>query len=75
MVADRGSAPSGQVLTAVGFSAVPPSPGCWMFTNSDVRSGVAVMPVISQPFGPTRKRFTSPVSGSASSIWLLHAIG
>jgi hypothetical protein len=63
MVADRGKAPSGQVLTAVGFAAVPPSPGCWMFTNSVVRSGVAVMPVISQPLGPTRKRLTSPVSG------------
>ena len=71
-VAGRGrrgllSLPYGQLLTREGYcgEGAPParlfqyvvdSPGCWMLTNSVRWSGVAVMPVISQPRGPVMKR-------------------
>lgn len=75
-VAGRGrrgfaASPKGQLLTADGnctlgaplrlFQNVVDSPGCWMFTNIVRRSGVMVTPVISQPRGPVRNRFTSAV--------------
>ena len=42
-----------------------------MSMNIVRKSGVAITPVISQPFGPTRKRRVSPVVTSAASIMLL----
>ena len=61
-VAERGRAlpPSGQWLP--NWPGVPMaalgvvSPGCWMLTNSARPSPDSAMPVISQSFGPTRKR-------------------
>lgn len=38
-------------------------------------SGVIIMPVISQPGGPVRKRRTSPVLVSPASIWFLPDVG
>ena len=60
-VAARGRPlPSGQALTAVGLlgslRSLAVSPGCWMFTNMLFPSGVVTTPVISQPFGPVKKR-------------------
>jgi hypothetical protein len=59
-VAERGRpapTPSGKVEIAVGRSGSArsegDSPGCWMAMNIVVASGVIVMPVISQPRGPT----------------------
>ena len=49
----------------------PSSPGCCTPTNRVRQSGVKVRPVISQATGPVRKRRTSPLAGSAHSIWLL----
>jgi hypothetical protein len=64
MVEERGrdgvvTAPAwlaGQLL--VMLAGLPPSPGCWMLTNSDLPSGVEKMPVTSHSRGPTRKRFS-----------------
>src|SRR5262245_50924140 len=78
MSADRGrppASPSGQELYCFGFAgSFEPdgaSPGCWMPTNIVRSSGVTKTPVISQEFGPTRKRRVSRERGSAHSIWLL----
>src|SRR5690606_23765171 len=56
----------------IGVLGWPPiSPGCCTFTNIAVPSGLNASPVISQADGPTRKRRSSPVRTSATSIWLL----
>jgi hypothetical protein len=47
---------SGQWLVMA--ASVPFSPGCWTLKNRVLPSGVTAMPVISQSFGPTRKRRT-----------------
>ena len=78
-VAERGRPPaaSGHFENASGstsgatsglFGWLPYSPGCCTFTKTYFWSGVNVMPVISQPEGPTRKRRISRVDGSATSI-------
>jgi hypothetical protein len=40
------------------------SPGCWTLMNRLRKSGVALIPVISQAFGPVRKRRISPLATS-----------
>src|SRR5688500_2339961 len=61
---------AGSVLPAVRLLGQVPF-GCWMLTKNVFRSGVQVRPVISQPFGPTRKRLDSLVVGSTAYIALL----
>src|SRR6187551_1947868 len=70
-VAERGRAvpPSGQLL--VKLVGVERSPGCWIFTNMVFISGVPVTPVTSASIGPTKKRLSCLVTGSAANIWLL----
>ena len=77
-VAERGRPPvtplnwfAGQPEPASGLRGCerPPatSPGCWLLTNRLQPSGVAHRPLISQPFGPVRKRRISPLRTSARS--------
>src|SRR5687768_13584145 len=61
---------AGSVLPVVRLLGQAPF-GCWMLTKNVFRSGVQVRPVISQPFGPTRKRLDSFVVGSTAYIALL----
>src|SRR5262245_33964451 len=79
MQAERGrspASPSGHELRNFGLvgsvgKSSGSSPGCWIPTNIVFSSGVVNTPVISHCLGPTRKRRTSPVAGSAQTIWLL----
>ena len=71
IVADRGLVNlslSGQLETALGLAGSErsegDSPGCWTLINIVFKSGVISTPVISQPFGPIKKRRNSFVAGS-----------
>ena len=80
MVAERGARvpPSGQwLLKCAGlamFGRRVVSPGCWMLTNSAGRRAISAMPVISQSFGPTRKRRRPSVARRLADVGRLTVV-
>ena len=79
IVADLGRAPvnpEGQLLIGSACRSSENSPGCWIFRNAVLPSGVNVRPVISQPRGPVRKRQPAgkPDRPGQHAIWIQQSL-